>query len=112
MKNTRKKQARKVSAEPKNRRSAEWRRWKLREFRRRFLSPDRTPEEYAAAWDEFRELFEGLRRNEDFWHVYHALRLLPALLTSRQELDELYAQGRREAAALKAAETRRKRAAA
>jgi len=94
--------------EPKDKLSDEWRAWKLRQFRRAFLRLG--GEEYRRAWDEFRALLYALMADGDFWHVSHALALLPHLLTARQEIDRIHASEKRSRAGVKDAETRQRKA--
>ena len=98
---------RSTAPEPKDKRSDEWRDWKIAQLRHGLLAGAGDHESYARAWAEFRGLLYGLLADGDFWHVSHALALLPTLLSARQEIDELHARDERSRAALKGWETRR-----
>jgi hypothetical protein len=70
--------------EPKDKTSAEWRYWKLRQIEYGFTSGD--SEAYAAAWSFYRDLLAGLMEDENFFHVSFASTLLPHLIMARQEI--------------------------
>lgn len=102
-----KKRERLNAPEPKDKLSDEWRYWKIAQITEGMGGRDKSQEAYNAAWDEFRELFEGLRATPSFWHVDNALALLPHLIIARQEIDRLDQQQRRSDAAVKGARTRK-----
>jgi hypothetical protein len=88
------------TGEPKDRLSDEWRYWKLRQLERGFSGDD--SEAYNAAWKEFKALLMGLIGDGDFWHVSHALSILPQLIIARQSIDRLSQSERRSRAGMKA----------
>jgi hypothetical protein len=88
----------------------EWLEWKLRQMKKAFDGSD--AEAYTQAWDEFKTLLNGLLTASDFWHVSHAVALLPTLLAARQEIDLMNRHEKRMRAGMKAAETRKVRSAA
>jgi hypothetical protein len=95
--------------EPKDRLSAEWRIWKLRQIRRAFSDERMKPEgrePYNAAHNYFRELLTGLFYCEDFYRADFILPLLPHLIIARQELDRTERYERRMRAGMKGAQTR------
>jgi hypothetical protein len=102
------KQAALQAPEPKDKRSAEWRYWKLRQVERAFAERDQT-EGYDAAWRFVRELFDGLYHEPNFWHVDLVLPLLPHLIIARQKIDEIFRYEHRSQAGMKGARTRKQR---
>jgi hypothetical protein len=44
---------------------------------------------YEQAWTEFKELFDGLIADENFWQTRYMLPLLPHLVNARKEIDRL-----------------------
>jgi hypothetical protein len=99
--------------EPKDKFSRAWRIWKLRQVEHAF-GPERmdNPEAaYSAAHAYYRELLRSLFYCEDFYRTDFILRLLPELISLRQELDEADRHERRMLAGMKGAETRKARAA-
>ena len=101
-------EAERLSApEPQDKTSGEWRHWKLRRMEKAFDGRD--GEAYARAWREFKALFSDLFTEPDFWHVSTALALLPHLLEARQRIDQTAADEKRSRAAMKGAQTRRRK---
>lgn len=100
--------------EPKDKLSAKWRYWKLRQIEHAF-GPARMTSEgkqpYAEAWDYCHELFDGLYTNRDFWDAVFILPLLPNLICARQAIDETDRHDRRMRAGMKGAATRKAKAA-
>lgn len=96
--------------EPKDKQSAAWRYWKLRQLEAAFDGDDQ--ERYAAAWDYFNELLRGLLAAKSFYHVSNARALLPQLIIARQELDEMDRRAQRSAAGRRAAKPRKRKRAA
>jgi hypothetical protein len=77
--------------EPKDKLSAEWRYWKLRQLEEDF-SGRRGDEARQRAGREFRELLDGLTAEPLFWHTPTLISLLPQLIIARQEIDEIHAR--------------------
>jgi hypothetical protein len=95
--------------EPKDKTSAEWRWWKLRQVEADLDSGD--TERYGAAWGYFRNLLLWLIADSNFWHVSTVHRLLASLMVIRQELDGMERRERRSDAGVKGAQTRKRNAA-
>jgi hypothetical protein len=94
--------------EPKDKTSNEWRYWKIRQLEAGFDGPS-DAKGYELAWDEFKALLRGLMSDENFWHVSNAKALLPHLIIARQSIDKMNAREKRSQAAMKGAQTRRKK---
>jgi hypothetical protein len=44
---------------------------------------------YAEAWSEFKDLFNGLLADADFWQLQYVTPMLPHLVAARQDIDQM-----------------------
>jgi hypothetical protein len=107
---TPRKQLKSAKASPPKWDTPEWIKWKVRQMKKAFSSGDL--ELYTRAWEEFETLLMGLLKDGEFWNVSNVLPLLPPMLAARQEIDLMNRYYKRMYAGMKAAETRKARAAA
>jgi hypothetical protein len=80
-------QAALAAPEPKDKLSAEWRYWQIRQITHAFNT--RTEPGYTEARRKVRTLIMGLVADEDFWRGDLLLPLLGHLFCARQEIDEI-----------------------
>jgi hypothetical protein len=74
---------RRTQPEPKDQTSAEWRYWKLGQFKLAFKSADTR----RSAWREFHAMLKTLVKNPNFT-VGDAMTLLPYIIVIQQRLDD------------------------